>query len=317
MHPLLLAAAIVAGVAALYIALHAVLVAPFQLVVSEHEVPIADLAEPFDGYTMVALADVHAPPYGRHGQLQRAVAVARSAQPDLVLLLGDYGASVGWSRAISARFYRSAMPAAGPLLAALDAPDGVIAVLGNHDYYFDGTAVADWLRGLGVRVLVNEHVVIARDGAQLVIGGTDDLDRGRVDPAAGCAGAPPAPTIVLAHNPDSVTRLTPARRVDLVMSGHTHGGQIVLPAYGALVTFAEICTRTSPSGWVPNGRAPLLVSRGLGGDIPLRFNCPPEVMIVRLARGTGAPRLVRQWGLRGVTWWQRPGGGRRAAQQPA
>ena len=317
MHPLLLAAAIVAGVAALYIALHAVLVAPFQLTVSEHEVPIADLAVPFDGYTIVALADVHAPPYGRHGQLQRAVDVARTAAPDLVVLLGDYGASVGWSRAISARFYHSAMPAAGPLLASLRARDGVVAVLGNHDYYYDGPAVADWLRALGLRVLVNEHLVIARDGARLVVGGTDDLDRGQVDAAAGCADAPAAPTVVLAHNPDSVTHLTAPRRVDLVMSGHTHGGQIVIPGYGAIVTFARICTRSAPSGWVPNRRAPLLVSRGLGGDIPLRFNCPPEVLVVRLVRGTGAPRLVRQWGLRGVKWWQRPGGGRRAAQQPA
>ena len=317
MHPLLLAAAVIAGVAALYLALHAVLVAPFQLSVSEHEVPIADLPEPFDGYTLVALADVHAPPYGRHGQLQRAVEVARAVGPDLVVLLGDYGASFGWSRAISARFYHASMPGAGELLASLRAPDGVIGVLGNHDYYFDGPAVARWLQAHGVRVLVNEHVVIERGDARLVIGGTDDLDRGHIDPAAGCADAPPAPTIVLAHNPDSVSRLTPARRMDLVMSGHTHGGQIVIPGYGALVTFAQVCTRTAPSGWVPNRRAPLLVSRGLGGDIPLRFNCPPEVLVVRLVRGSGAPRLVRQWAMRGVNWWRRPAGGRRTAQQPA
>ena len=317
--PWLVPVALVLGFAALFVALHAVLVAPQQLTVSEHEVPIADLPAAFERWTMAVLSDIHAPPYGRHGQLRRAAAVAEAARPDAILLLGDYASSFGRLPEASARFYRQAMPRAGEILGALHAPDGVFAVLGNHDHYFDGTAVAAWLRALGPTLLVNEHVVLRRGDACLVLGGVDDYTESDVDRAAGCRGAPDAPTIVMAHHPDSVVCFTERRRIDLVLSGHTHGGQVVLPWYGALMTLSRVCTRRHPAGWVPNGRAPLFVSRGVGGDIPLRVNCPPEVAIVRLVRGTGAPRLVRQWALRGARWARRPGGGRRrpAPQQPA
>jgi predicted MPP superfamily phosphohydrolase len=91
--------------------------------------------------------------------------------------------------------------------------------------------------------------------------------------------------VLLSHNPDGVERLGPTCRPDLVLAGHTHGGQIVLPGLGALVRFSRICGRHTASGWIPNAVAPLYVSRGIGCQFPIRFLCPPELVIVRLRPG--------------------------------
>jgi predicted MPP superfamily phosphohydrolase len=87
---------------------------------------------------------------------------------------------------------------------------------------------------------------------------------------------------VLSHHPDGILQLTDVRRIDAVFAGHTHGGQIVLPGYGAPLTLSRVCTRLAPSGWVPNARAPLYVSRGIGLQIPIRIGCPSEVAVARL-----------------------------------
>jgi predicted MPP superfamily phosphohydrolase len=87
-----------------------------------------------------------------------------------------------------------------------------------------------------------------------------------------------------------VLRLAPEVRADLVLAGHTHGGQVVLPGYGAPLRLASLCGRRTARGWVPNARAPLYVSAGLGTMIPLRVNCPPEIVVVRL-RVASTPRV--------------------------
>ena len=282
---------------------HAVLLAPRVLEATELEVPIADLPPALEGWTAAVVADVHQLPPFIRAQLAAAVDAVRLARPDAVFLLGDYGPSFSSTPRLTARLYRQGMRATEDLLRTLAAPDvardGAFAVLGNHDYYFDGDAVARWLEGLGIRVLRNASALVRREGdAALVVGGTDDLDGATVDAAGGCARRPDAPTIVLAHHPDAVLRLTSDRRIDLVLSGHTHGGQVVLPWYGAPIRLSRLCPRQAASGWVPNARARLYVSRGLGGDIPLRVNCPPELVFVRLTRGAGAGRVVRRWRVR-------------------
>jgi predicted MPP superfamily phosphohydrolase len=273
------AAAVAAGVIA-----RVVLPKAGDLRVSQIELPIPGLSPSLEGYTIGALSDLHHWPRLSHRRLERAIAALTAARPDAVVLLGDYGLSwKGAARRANGPLYRAAMRELTPVLRSLDAPDGVLAVLGNHDHYFDACEVAAWLRGAGVRPLVNECAVVRRGPACLVVAGVDDLLEGRVDPAGGAGGCPAdVPTVLLAHHPDSVLHLTAPRRVDLVLSGHTHGGQYVLPGYGAPVTLSEVCGPKTASGWVPNARAPLYVSRGVGEQSPGRLNCPPEVLVVRL-----------------------------------
>ena len=271
----------VAFVVAATAGLWAVLVAPHRLARTELEVIVAGLPQAFDGYTVAALSDLHYRPGESRRYLRRAVALANEADPDLVVLLGDYGISFKHQRALSRVLYARALPAASEVLAGLRARDGVLAALGNHDYYAGAASVHGWLTALGARVLVNEHVVLERDGERLVVAGLDDVTDGAPEPLAGC---PPGvrPQLVLSHNPDGVRVLSPSLGEPLVLSGHTHGGQIVIPFYGAPLTMSRICGRSTASGWVPNPWFPLYVVRGIGVQIPIRFCCPPELLVVRL-----------------------------------
>jgi uncharacterized protein len=287
--------AALAALAAAALLAHMIVVAPTRLRLTEIEAPIADLAAPLDGYTVVVLSDMH---YGgtlAPAQLiRRAVRLAQGADPDLIVLLGDYGMSHRVLHALSRRLYEWALPKLAPALACLRARDGVVAVLGNHDHEYDADAIARWLTSLGVRVLVNECVCIERGGARLAVGGVDDFKQGEVDPYGGCAGvSADVPRVIISHNPDGVTALAPDARADLVLAGHTHGGQIVLPLLGAPMRHARVCGWHCASGWVPNPYAPLYVSTGVGSFLPLRLNCPPEVLMVRL-RASGVTEAVRQ-----------------------
>lgn len=261
-------------------------VAPNRLRLTRVDAPIHDLAEPFVGYTIAVLSDLHYGGTRAPGAVVRqAVALTRATRPDVIVLLGDYGISYWAIPRTSRRLYAWAMRALAPILRELHAPDGVIATIGNHDHEGDLGAVRDWLRALGALVLVNDHVLVARGDARLAIAAVDDYKYGAIDARRALAGVPDdVPRIVLSHNPDGVRALAPDVRVDLVLAGHTHGGQVVLPWLGAPLRHATVCGRHTASGWVPNARAPLYVSRGVGSMMPIRISCPPEVVAVRLVR---------------------------------
>lgn len=264
------------------IGLHAMLIAPRALRQTVIEFPLPGLSSSFDGYTLAVIADIHHWGAGI-GSLRRIVNMANEASADLIVLLGDYGISFEHRQRLSASTYETALPALTDALRRLRARDGCIAVLGNHDHYYDGNRIASWLRSLGVRVLINEHHTVHRDGAVLVIGGVGDAYEDRVDSRGGTGTQPSGtPIVVLSHNPDAVRQLDRDAGIGLILAGHTHGGQIVLPGYGALTTHTQICGRTTASGWIPNEVAALYVTRGVGAQVPVRFRCPPELLIVRL-----------------------------------
>ena len=274
---------------AVAVGLHAVFVAPRQLRLTEVDAPIEGLPRELDGYTIGVLSDIHHGSVVTWRNAARAVEMLNAARPDLAVLLGDFGVSFKYAYRPSRGSYRRMFGVLGRVLREIRARDGVLAVLGNHDHYYNSRAVVDWLLALGIRILENEHVVIERGAARLAVGGVGDAREGLVDPAGGLGGAPgDVPRIVLSHNPDGVMCLASDVRVDLMLSGHTHGGQVVLPLYGAPLRLARVCGRHTASGWVPNDRTALYVSRGVGAQIPLRFACPPEVVLVRLRdRGSG------------------------------
>jgi uncharacterized protein len=265
---------------------YATLVTPVALRRTIIDVPIAGLALELEGYTIAVLSDLH---YGGTIMparlIDRAVDLANEVSPNLVVLLGDYALSHSMARTVSRWLYEWALPRMTGSLRRLHAPDGILAILGNHDYDYDASKTAEWLRSMGARVLVNECIVIEQSDARLAVGGVDDWTHGTIDPHGGCASlAPDIPRIVLSHNPDGAMELASNARVDLVLAGHTHGGQIVLPWIGAPARHCTVCDAHSASGWVPRAPVPLYVTTGVGVLLPLRINCPAEVLIVRLVR---------------------------------
>ena len=253
--------------------------------ITEYQSVVADLADSLDGYTIVVLSDFHhRHPFAELRWLRHAVDSANAVSPDLVTLLGDYGSSFKQTPVTSQRWYARGLPTMTAELRRLRARDGVVAVLGNHDYYADAEAVREWLHKTGAHVLVNSATCVVRSGSTLRIAGLDDVKEGSPDTLVGCSLTHQPPTVVLSHEPDGIRQLDPRLRVDVMLAGHTHGGQIVFPWYGAPVTMSQTCGRRSAHGWVQNPRAPLLVTRGLGEQLPLpiRVGCPPEILILRL-----------------------------------
>ena len=258
-----------------------------HLTLVEGTIPIGRLPATEAGTRILLITDLHVGPFLDPAALGRVFARLMEARPDLILLGGDLA---------TARL--DEFPPAAAAFRSLRAPRGVFAVLGNHDHY---TGEPDRLRGLveecGIEVLHNRSLALrAADGAgsgggevaPLFLAGIDDRHAGRPDLDAALAGIPAAaPVILLSHNPDVLFDAA-ARGVDLVLSGHTHGGQIRIPGLPVLVRMSRY---RLDEGHYRSGGTQLVVSRGLGvTGLPIRIACPPEAVLLTL-RGApaGAP----------------------------
>ena len=255
-------------------------VEPTWLEVNRHDLPVRDLPAAFAGLRVAHLTDLH---LGRHippGYLEAALDAAVGERPDLIALTGDF----------VHKGYRH-VPAVARLCRRLSAPLGVYAVLGNHDFSVRNAlgvrrhqglhrAVADALGAAGVRVLRNEAVRLDRGGAGLILAGVDDLWSREADPDAALGGAcPETPRVVLAHNPQAVHGFGP-HRFDLVLSGHTHGGQVNWPGLGR-VTLGRKARRWA-AGLYAHGGGHLYVNKGVGFGWRFRFGVRPEVAVFTL-----------------------------------
>ena len=160
------------------------------------------------------------------------------------------------------------------------------AVLGNHDYWSNAKAVIASLETAGIPMLTNRHYILDRRNQSLCIAGVDDYWSATPGPNVADAlrgVGEEVPRILLSHNPDYAERLPARPRVDLMLSGHTHGGQVKLPLLGPLKLPIE--HRKYAEGLVPGPRCPVFVSRGLGMvGVPMRFNCRPELPLITLRR---------------------------------
>jgi len=134
----------------------------------------------------------------------------------------------------------------------------------------------------GMQMLHNRSVRVAGDGTDIILAGVDDLQEGHPDLAAAFAGVDDdAPLLLLSHNPD-ILQARAAHRADLVLAGHTHGGQIVLPFLGAAHTQSDMLSRAEASGYLHLGETQIYINRGLGEGIPLRFGAPPHLSLLTL-----------------------------------
>jgi hypothetical protein len=262
-----------------------------RLRVREVEARVPGLPPEFDGVRVAQLSDLHVGPQTSRRFLARVARAAAGARPDLLVLTGD----LVDDRAEDA-------PAFAAWLAALEAEArpafGTALVPGNHDVYAGWPAVAAALRtGTGARVLVNEAVVLRRGGAALALAGTGDPAGGgtAAGPDAGrtLAGVPAGvPALVLAHNPALWPALARGGAA-LTLSGHTHWGQLALPARGW--SLASPFNRHAMAGY-QEGDALLYVHPGTGfWGLPFRLGAYPEVAVVTLRRaapGAGAALAV-------------------------
>jgi predicted MPP superfamily phosphohydrolase len=184
---------------------------------SEHEVHVPGLDPRHDGVRIAQLSDIHVGNLTPRAHVRAAVDAANRVEPDLIVLTGDY---VCWRRSEAALV--------GDQLGGLRAPR-VLAVLGNHDYFTWGAGVREALERNGYEVLRNQTTVANVRGAPLAVVGVDDPVTRHDDLDAAFAGAPPGvPRVVLCHGPDRAPAIA-RRGAALVLSGHTHGGQIFVP----------------------------------------------------------------------------------------
>ncbi len=245
------------------------LIEPFRLTVEHRKIFLRRLPRTFDGLRVVQLSDIHHSPFTSREQIERAVETANSLQPDIVALTGDY---VSKERAYAA-------PCA-ELMGRLRARHGVYAVLGNHDHWTDAALITDLFRAEGITVLVNQGIRFEKDGEAFWLAGVDDTMVGLEDLPLALAGSKDAELkLLLAHNPIILRRAARAG-VDLVLSGHTHGGQVTLrPEKDA----SGRPRRRLLKGLGNQGETQIYVTRGLGTVVlPVRFGCPPEVSLLEL-----------------------------------
>lgn len=251
-------------------------VEPLNVEVSSVALVLPRLSREFDGYRIAQISDIHMDGWMTFDRLSRLAKLVNEQGADLVAVTGDFVTA-------KAKYVDRELVEA---LSILEAPDGVMAVLGNHDYVADENLVRRIIRDGGLTELSNEFRTLRRGEGMLHVARVDDFyqRRARLDlimarlPEEGAA-------ILLAHEPDFADVSAATGRFDLQLSGHSHGGQMRLPFLGAVAR--PRCGRIYPSGLYNVDGMLQYTNRGLGMLRPhLRINCRPEITIFTLLAPT-------------------------------
>jgi len=244
---------------------------PYMLTIEHERIGLRRLPEAFESFRIVQLSDIHHGPFSDRTQIERAVDTANRLKPDIIALTGDY---------ISKERHYAA-PCA-EMLGKLEARYGVFAILGNHDHWVDAALVTDLFRAEGITVLVNQGMRFELNGQAFWLAGVDDTMVGLEDISLALAGSrEDEMKLLLAHNPIVLRRAARAD-VDLVLSGHTHGGQVALRSESSQSGGPR---KRFLKGLGRLGNTQIYVNRGLGTVVlPIRYGCPPEVSLLELRR---------------------------------
>ena len=257
---------LLASAAAAAIALYATAYEPFAIRLRRLRLNCPRLPTEFDGFTILQLSDLHMSKMGRRER--RVTRMIRDLSPDILAITGDLAFDD-----VSGRQLAAMALGARPR-------EGAFAISGNADVRHPGfyAGVRRVMREAGIRFLENEHVMLRRGGASIVIAGVDDPHSGRDDLGRAVEGAPDDRfTLLLSHTPAIIVAAIEVG-ADVVLSGHTHGGQVVLGEF-ARITFTP-AAMASPylAGLYHHGASQMYVSRGIGTvGVPVRVNCPPEL----------------------------------------
>lgn len=254
-------------------------------------VEIDGLPPLFKGFKIALLSDFHSSLVVGEKHISTAAQLAMNEKPDVIALTGDFisGHAKIRSRTVG-KIRKKYIDRCVDGLSQLKAEHGIFAVLGNHDFWSGSVAVeritAEFSRRIGVHWLRNTSVKLEKEGEHIHILGVDDFwSRSCSLKKAYKNLDDNSVKILLSHNPDINKRIDAEKRaIDLVLSGHTHGGQMPLPFRKGAAIVPSIYGQKYREGMVTDGKRVTYVSRGVGHLIaPVRFNSPPEVTVITLA----------------------------------
>lgn len=249
-----------------------------DLTIYEEEIVLRSLPRAFDGIRIVQISDIHAGSWRSPDPFRRARAMIEQLKPDVLVITGDF-----------VNFDPKELEFIRRDLVRLRADVGVFASLGNHDHYCspqNHSLLRSMISNSGIKLLVNTNVPLTVNGETIYLLGTDNTGLGQnfADLPAALVGVEPgAPTILLAHDPTfwdkQVRRKAP---VDLMLSGHTHGGQVGIHFLGVELSVAQVVYKQW-AGLYRDGEQYLYVNRGLGTvGPPIRIGIPPEITVLTL-----------------------------------
>jgi predicted MPP superfamily phosphohydrolase len=243
------------------------------------DIRLGNLPEAFRGFRIAHMADFHYGEYSEPTFIRSVVRRVNALRPDLIALTGDFISAGPMVRRISVDFaYHCA-----DLLGKLECPRK-FASMGNHDVLVSRIGVTDALESRGIPVLHNHAIPIEKDGARLWLAGVadtivgTDADLSAAIPLGRQAGS--EPLILMAHEPDYADEVV-GSGVDLMLSGHTHGGQVRIP-FMPLMNLPPMGKKYVEGHFSLSGLQ-LYVTRGIGTvGVPFRFRCPPEITLITL-----------------------------------
>lgn len=245
---------------------------PLHIELSTYYLPVAHLPVALNGFRIVQLTDIHRSPITQDSIIIKAIRMANATNPDAVVLTGDFVTDDP-----------TGANEVAEMLSKLTSRLGSYAVLGNHDYVAGAGAVTNALESQGIRCLTNDNVELARG---LFLVGLDDHGQGKPDAEAAFRGVgEDSSYVTIAHSPMAVLDIK--GRKGLLLTGHTHGGQIRIP-FVATHLLPGLVADKYIAGWYLDGNLRTYVNRGIGmTNLPMRFRCRPEVALFVLKSAPG------------------------------
>lgn len=237
------------------------------------------LPSAFSGFRVAQISDIHMGGWIQADRLQQVADLVIAQKPDVLAITGDFIKGHAFTEA-SKRSIKDLTRVLSPLAASIPS----FAVLGNHDYWISAEAVREMLRRSKITDLTNAVFPLIREGTKLYLCGVDDVRLGDVRlPEVIAQLRENSAAILLAHEPDFADISSATGKFDLQISGHTHGGQVVMPIYGPPIL--PRLGRKYPSGLYKVRKMFQYTNRGIGSDkLAIRINCPPEITIFVLER---------------------------------